>query len=141
MPAITWPVKKASLHRRARDIYKAGPLRSARALFGASSPTDLITRYRYLQRMADADRSLLDRVRELERRLTAESALLEEHLTEVSRLRLEGLQEAARLGAEEAEREAVVATFRNREGGGARPPRAVDCRRGSHGRAGGRLGD
>lgn len=108
--------RRAAVHRRARDIYKAGPLRSVRALFGASSPTDLIARYRYLRRMADADQSLLLRVQELERRLATESALLDESLTQASRLRLEGLQEAARLGAEEAEREAVVAAFRDREG-------------------------
>ena len=43
---------QAVLNRRLRDIYKMGPLHTFQVLIGASSFTDLINRYRYLQRIA-----------------------------------------------------------------------------------------
>ena len=53
---------RAVLNRRLRDIYKMGPLHTARVLLGASSITDLVNRYRYLQQVASFDRNLVDRV-------------------------------------------------------------------------------
>ena len=41
------------LHRRLRDLYKLGPLHTARVLLGADSFVDLLNRYRYLQQIAD----------------------------------------------------------------------------------------
>ena len=105
---------KALLHGRVRDIYKAGPRRTLRAVLGASSSGELIVRYRYLRRLAEMDRSLVGRTIELEERLRSDSSAFELRVAELARLKLEGLAEAARLGSEEGERLQAVAEFRRR---------------------------
>lgn len=106
---------KATLRRRLREIYKSGPLHTVRVLLGASSFTDLLNRYRYLQRVASFDRSLVDRVTELETALSEKSADLEQRMAELGSLRQNRLGEVAQLRAVEAERQAALQEFRGRE--------------------------
>jgi len=106
---------KATLSRRLRDIYKMGPLSTARVLLGASSFTDLLNRYRYLQRVASFDRALVERVTTLEAALVAKNTELAQRMAELGSLRQNRLGEVAQLRAVEAERQATLQEFRGRE--------------------------
>jgi len=106
---------KAVLRRRLRDIYKMGPLHSVRVLLGASSFTDLLNRYRYLQRVASFDRALVDRVEELGRALATQNEELQERMAELGSLRQNRLSEVVQLRAVESERQQTLQEFRSRE--------------------------
>ena len=58
--------RQAILNRRVRDIYKRGPMHTARVLLGAESFSDLLNRYHYLHLVASYDRALLNTVGELD---------------------------------------------------------------------------
>ncbi|HSW28279.1 MAG TPA: peptidoglycan DD-metalloendopeptidase family protein [Longimicrobiales bacterium] len=106
---------KATLSRRLRDIYKMGPLSTVRVLLGATSFTDLLNRYRYLQRVAAFDRTLVDRVVSLEAALVEKNVELSQRMAELGSLRQNRLGEVAQLRAVEAERQAALQEFRGRE--------------------------
>lgn len=106
---------KATLSRRLRDIYKMGPLSTVRVLLGATSFTDLLNRYRYLQRVASFDRALVERVTTLEAALVAKNAELAQRMAELGSLRQNRLGEVAQLRAVEAERQAALQEFRGTE--------------------------
>lgn len=106
---------KAVLNRRLRDIYKMGPLHTVRVLLGASSFTDLLNRYRYLQRIATFDRAIVTRVEDLEEDLEEQDSELQQRMAELGSLRQRRLSEVAQLRAVEAERQATLAEFRSRE--------------------------
>jgi len=105
---------RATLDRRLRDIYKMGPLHTVRVLLGASSITDLLNRYRYLQRVASFDRTLVDRVQELEVELTDQDQELQDRMAELGTLRQSRLGEVAELRSLEQERQATLQQFRSR---------------------------
>jgi len=106
---------QAVLNRRLRDIYKMGPLHTVGVLLGASSFTDLLNRYRYLQRIAAFDRSLVGRVRVLAVELEDQSDDLQQRMAELGSLRQNRLGEVAQLRAVEAEREVALDEFRSQE--------------------------
>jgi len=106
---------QAVLHRRLRDIYKMGSLHTVQVLLGASSFTDLLNRYRYLQRIAQFDRSLVERVRALETDLVQVNEELQERMAQLGSLRRERLSEVAELRAVESERQSALQQFRTRE--------------------------
>lgn len=106
---------QAILHRRLRDIYKMGPLHTVQVLLGASSFTDLLNRYRYLQRIAAFDRDLVDRVQTLESTLHNTNEELRQRMAQLGVLRRERLSEVAELRAVEAERQGTLQQFRERE--------------------------
>jgi septal ring factor EnvC (AmiA/AmiB activator) len=106
---------KAVLNRRVRDIYKRGPLHSLRVLLGAESFADLLTRYRYLQKIAAYDRSLVDGVEESERRLRQFSQELEVTRAEEERLQQAMVVAMAELQSVERDQQSVLARFEERE--------------------------
>ncbi|MDZ7779246.1 MAG: peptidoglycan DD-metalloendopeptidase family protein [Gemmatimonadota bacterium] len=106
---------QAILHRRLRDIYKMGPLHTVQVLLGASSFTDLLNRYRYLQRIAEFDRSLVERVEEMESDLAEVNAELQQRMAQLGALRSDRLSEVAELRAVESERQSALQEFRSRE--------------------------
>ena len=108
-------VSQAVLHRRLRDIYKMGPLHTVRVLLGARSFTNLINRYRYLQRIATYDRALVDRVRTLEAELVSQNAELQDRMALLGSLRQDRLTEVVQLRSVESERQAAIQQFRARE--------------------------
>ncbi len=61
--------KKVLFARRARDLYKRGPLAEIQVLLAAESFADLINRYRYLYLVALHDRLLVSQIEELKNRL------------------------------------------------------------------------
>ncbi len=106
---------KAVLHRRLRDIYKMGPLHTMQVLLGATSFTDLLNRYRYLERIASFDKALVGQVTDLESDLVAESNELHDRMAELGTLRETRQAEVARLRSVESERQTALAAYRSRE--------------------------
>jgi len=106
---------QAVLSRRLRDIYKMGSLHTVRVLFGARSFTNLLNRYRYLQRIATYDRALVERVRTLESELVGQSVELQGRMALLGSLRQDRLTEVAQLRSVESERQSAIQQFRARE--------------------------
>jgi septal ring factor EnvC (AmiA/AmiB activator) len=107
--------RQAILHRRLRAIYERGPLSTYQVLLGADSFTELITRVRYLQIVADHDRRLVATIGELEASLETKSAELQSGLAELGRLRELQLAEVAELRQVEESRQQTLQQFRARE--------------------------
>ena len=106
---------EAVLNRRLRDIYKLGPLHTARVLLAAESFADLLTRYRYLRLMASYDRGLVIRVGELEQALALQNQDLQRSLQELGNLRETKLGEVVELRSVEQDRQAALQRFRAEE--------------------------
>jgi len=106
---------EAVLNRRLRDIYKLGPLHTARVLLAAESFADLLTRYRYLRLMASYDRGLVIRVGELEQALGLQNQDLQRSLQELGTLRESKLGEVVELRSVEQDRQAALQRFRAEE--------------------------
>ncbi|MDX1493768.1 MAG: peptidoglycan DD-metalloendopeptidase family protein [Longimicrobiales bacterium] len=106
---------QAVLYRRLRDIYKMGPMRTIQVLLGADSFTDLLNRYRYLQKIAAFDRALVERVRTLEAELAEQNNALRERMALLGSLRQDRLTEVVQLRSVESERQAAIRQFRARE--------------------------
>ena len=106
---------EAVLNRRLRDIYKMGPLHTVGVLLGASSFTDLLNRYRYLQRIASFDRSLVSRIEAIEGELVDRNDDLRQRMAELGSLRQNRLSEVAELRSVESERQTALEEFRARE--------------------------
>jgi septal ring factor EnvC (AmiA/AmiB activator) len=105
-------VARATLARRLRDIYEMGPLHTVRVLLGATSFTDLLNRYRYLQRVATYDKALVDHVADLEQTLTQQNETLQQKMARLGTLRQTRLSELAQLKGMEAERQSDLADLR-----------------------------
>ncbi len=106
---------QAVLNRRLRDIYKMGPLQTVQVLLGASSFTDLLNRYRYLQRIASFDRTLVERVRTLEAELGRQNADLQQRMALLGSLRQDRVIEVVQLQSVETERQTALRQYRARE--------------------------
>jgi len=106
---------EAVLFRRLRDIYKMGPMHTVEVLLGAKSFSDLLNRYRYLQRIAAFDRALVERVRSLETELTEQNEALRERMALLGSLRQDRLSEVAQLRSVEREHRAAIEQYRARE--------------------------
>ena len=106
---------EAVLNRRLRDIYKMGPLHTVGVLLGASSFTDLLNRYRYLQRIASFDRSIVNRVETIASELVDRDDDLRQRMAELGSLRQNRLSEVAQLRSVESERQTALSEFRSRE--------------------------
>ncbi len=107
--------RKAILARRLRDIYKMGPTHTIQVFLGARSFTDVLTRYRYLQRIAAFDQSLVERVRKLEADLTRQNDVLRERMSVLGTLRQDRLTEVAQLRSVEQEHQSAIQKYRTRE--------------------------
>src|SRR5690606_10192027 len=101
--------------RRLRSIYKRGPLHTVQVLLTAESFGELLSRYKYLHKIALYDRLLIDEVARLEAELASRERQLTRNLVELQRLRDEKLGEFARLRSLEAEQERTLAGYRQRE--------------------------
>lgn len=105
---------QAVLYRRLRDIYKMGPAHTVQVLLGASSFTDLINRYRYLQRIAAFDQALVERVSSLELELLTQNDALRDRMALLGSLRQDRLSEVVELRSVEQERQSALQQFRAR---------------------------
>jgi septal ring factor EnvC (AmiA/AmiB activator) len=102
-------LRRATLRRRVRDIYKRGPLYATEALLSARSFGELVARYKYLHELALYDRALVERVEELYRRIEGQRRLLVQLQEELSRNRAEKLREEERLRQLEQQRQRALA--------------------------------
>ncbi|HAY78046.1 MAG TPA: hypothetical protein DCY33_09365 [Gemmatimonadetes bacterium] len=107
--------RKAILARRLRDIYKMGRTHTIQVFLGARSFTDVLTRYRYLQRIAAFDQSLVERVRKLEATLTRQNDVLRERMSVLGTLRQDRLTEVAHLRSVEQAHQSAIQQYRTRE--------------------------
>jgi len=107
--------RQAIVNRRLRDIYKLGPLHTARVLLGADSFTDLLNRYRYMRVIAASDRALMTSVQTLENELNRQNLELQEGLRELARLRDSQLGEVAELRQIEDTHQRTLQQFRSQE--------------------------
>jgi septal ring factor EnvC (AmiA/AmiB activator) len=105
----------AVLNRRLRDIYKMGPLQTMQVLLGARSFTNLLNRYRYLQRIASFDRALVDRVQDLESELANQNEALQDRMALLGSLRQDRVTEVVQLRSVESERQSALQQYRSRE--------------------------
>lgn len=108
-------ISEAVLFRRLRDIYKMGAMHTVQVLLGARSFTDLLNRYRYLQRIAAFDRSLVERVRSLEAELMEQNEALRDRMALLGSLRQDRLTEVAQLRSVEREHQSAIQQYRARE--------------------------
>ena len=108
-------ISEAVLFRRLRDIYKMGAMHTVQVLLGARSFTDLLNRYRYLQRIAAFDRSLVERVRSLEAELIEQNEALRDRMALLGSLRQYRLTEVAQLRSVEREHQSAIQQYRARE--------------------------
>lgn len=106
---------EAILFRRLRDIYKMGPMLTVQVLLGARSFTDLLNRYRYLQRIAAFDRTLVERVLSLEAELVDQNDALRQRMALLGSLRQDRLSEVAQLRSVEREHQSAIQQYRARE--------------------------
>jgi septal ring factor EnvC (AmiA/AmiB activator) len=91
-----------------------GPLHTVRVLLGATSFTDLLNRYRYLQRVAAYDKGLVEHVADLEQSLTQQNEDLQQKMARLGTLRQTRLSELAQLKSMEAERQTDLSDLRTR---------------------------
>lgn len=101
--------KRATLRKRAQDIYKRGPLYNLEALLSAESFGSLIARYKYLNLVTRRDRALVERVETLSRQTSGQRALLVRLQEEMEDNRREKAQEMDRLRRLELQRGRTLA--------------------------------
>ncbi len=86
-----------ALRERLRSIYKRGSLHTVRVLFSAENFGDLLTRYKYLHRMAQYDRLVVEDVRRMGNSLALQEQDLQMALGQLDRLRGEKSDELSEL--------------------------------------------
>ncbi len=85
--------KRVLFSRRARDLYKRGPVANVHILLSADSFADLINRYRYLYLVALHDRLLVRQIEELRGLLEEQHSKLRRELQAMQQLRDEKVKE------------------------------------------------
>ncbi len=102
-------IKRATLRKRAQEIYKRGPLYALEALLSAESFGALVARYKYLHIAAQRDRALVNRVETLSSQITSQRSLLVRLQSDVESNRREKAEEEARLRRLELQRGRTLA--------------------------------
>lgn len=105
-------VKRATLRRRVRDIYKRGPTYQVQAMLSAQSFGELVARYKYLHALAEHDRALVQRVEVLRNNVAQARDRLIRLQRQVEQSRADKLQEEERLRTLEEQRKASLAEAR-----------------------------
>lgn len=105
-------VKRATLRRRVRDIYKRGPTYQVQAMLAAQSFGELIARYKYLHQLALHDRALVQRVEKLRNEVAAQRDLLVRLQQQIEQSRLDKKLEEERLRSLEEQRKTSLAEAR-----------------------------
>jgi septal ring factor EnvC (AmiA/AmiB activator) len=85
--------KRVLFARRARDLYKRGPLANMHVMLAAESFADLINRYQYLYLVALHDRLLVRQIEELKDLLEAQYERLHVEVQGLREIRAEKVQE------------------------------------------------
>ncbi len=104
--------KRVLFARRARDLYKRGPLGTAQVLLAAESFSDLINRYQYLYLVALNDRLLVGQIEELKGLLETKYEKLRAEVQQLRDVRDEKVREIQGLYFLEQERNRRLAAVR-----------------------------
>ena len=104
--------KRALFARRARDLYKRGPLGSAQVLLAAESFSDLINRYQYLYLVALHDRLLVRQIEELKDELEKQHQQLRREVLGLRDIRNDKVRELQQFYALEQQRGRRLRAFR-----------------------------
>lgn len=107
--------KKILFARRARDLYKKGPLARVQILLAAETFSELINRYQYLYLVALHDRFIVRQVEELRNQLESQQAELRRDTRALRELRQEKVSELQDLYQLEQERARRLALYRGRQ--------------------------
>jgi murein hydrolase activator len=107
--------RKAVLNRRLREIYKRGPLQTVQVLLAAESFGDLLSRYKYLHRIANHDRDLIREVQRLEQLLAFRERRLHRGLDDLRMLRQQQESEAQQLALLERQQQQALSSVRTTE--------------------------
>jgi murein hydrolase activator len=107
--------RKAVLNHRLREIYKRGPLQTVQVLLAAESFADLLSRYKYLHRIANHDRALIHEVQRLEQVLAFRERRLQRGMDDLQSLRLQREAEAGELARLEQQRRQALSTAQSTE--------------------------
>jgi septal ring factor EnvC (AmiA/AmiB activator) len=107
--------KRTLFARRARDLYKRGPLAQIQALLAAESFSDLINRYQYLYLVALHDRLLVRQIEELKEQLKSQHEKLRREIRGLRELRGEKMRELQDLYYLEQQRTRRLKEVRGRQ--------------------------
>jgi septal ring factor EnvC (AmiA/AmiB activator) len=107
--------KKVLFARRARDLYKRGPLAQVKILLTAESFSELINRYQYLYLVALHDRLLVRQIEELQGLLEGKYEQLRREVQGLRDVRTEKYREVQELYSLEQERERRLRSVRGRQ--------------------------
>jgi len=107
--------KRVLFARRARDLYKRGPLATIQVLLAAESFSDLINRYQYLYLVALHDRLLVRQIEELQGQLERQYGRLREDVQGLREIRSEKYREVQDLYFLEQERQRRLRSVRGRQ--------------------------
>jgi septal ring factor EnvC (AmiA/AmiB activator) len=101
--------------RRARDLYKRGPLASVQILLAADNFSDLINRYHYLYLVALQDRLIVRQIEDLETELERHRQELQREVSSLRDLRTDKVSELQDLYRLEQERARRLSAYRGQQ--------------------------
>lgn len=100
--------QRARLRVRLRHMYMTGPARELEYLLSTGSFAQLLTRWDFLNMVAEQDRILLENVREQKEQVEANQLLIEGNLSEVQVVQLRTSQESQKLASLRTEKAKTV---------------------------------
>lgn len=109
----TLEAQRARLRARLRGMYMTGPARELEYLLSTRSFAQLVTRWDFLNMVAEQDRILLDDVREEKDQVEANQHSLEGHLTEVQVVAKKTTRESAKLTSLRQEKAKTVMSIQS----------------------------
>ena len=108
-------MRREALARRVRQMYMRDPRFRWEVLLGSADIEQALSRYRFMQVIAEQDAAMIADYRGRQRDLEVESARLTEALSDLVVLRQERQEEAGKLEANKAERKTTLAQIRGKK--------------------------
>jgi len=109
----TLETQRARLRARLRHMYMTGPARELEYLLSTGSFAQLLTRWDFLNMVAEQDRILLENVREQKEQVEANQHLIEGNLSEVQVVQLRTSQESRKLASLRTEKARTVKSIQS----------------------------
>lgn len=109
----TLEAQRTRLRARLRAMYMTGPARELEYLLSTRSFAQLLTRWDFLNMVAEQDRILLENVREQKEEVEANQQALEGDLTEVQVVQKRTTQESSRLASLRKEKASTVKSIQS----------------------------
>lgn len=109
----TLEAQRGRLRARLRGMYMTGPARELEYLLSTGSFAQLLTRWDFLNMVAEQDRILLETVRDQKEQVEANQQLLEGNLSEVQVTQRQTSQESQKLASLRSEKAKTVKTIQS----------------------------